>query len=57
MVTLLCFMVPAHVPWYFWGENYYYSWYVTLFRYTLSLHFTWLVNSAAHIWGTKPYDK
>ncbi|XP_047357293.1 acyl-CoA Delta-9 desaturase-like isoform X2 [Vespa velutina] len=25
-------------------------------RYTLSLNLTWLVNSAAHIWGTKPYD-
>lgn len=26
-------------------------------RYVLSLNFTWSVNSAAHIWGYKPYDK
>ena len=26
-------------------------------RYVLSLHATWLVNSAAHLWGTRPYDK
>nr|CAI5820449.1 unnamed protein product [Callosobruchus analis] len=57
MVTLLTFMIPAHIPWYFWGENWWVSWYVTIARYTLSLNFTWLVNSAAHIWGTKPYDK
>ncbi|XP_074038958.1 acyl-CoA Delta-9 desaturase [Leptinotarsa decemlineata] len=57
MVTFLCFMIPAHIPWYFWGEDWWVSWYVTIARYTLSLHFTWLVNSAAHIWGTKPYDK
>ncbi|KAJ8961745.1 hypothetical protein NQ318_021346, partial [Aromia moschata] len=25
--------------------------------YTVSLNGTWLVNSAAHIYGTKPYDK
>ncbi|CAH1990711.1 unnamed protein product [Acanthoscelides obtectus] len=50
-------MIPAHIPWYFWGENWWVTWYVTIFRYTLSLNFTWLVNSAAHIWGTKPYDK
>jgi stearoyl-CoA desaturase (delta-9 desaturase) len=26
-------------------------------RYVLGLNFTWLVNSAAHIWGKKPYDR
>ncbi|CAG9865355.1 unnamed protein product [Phyllotreta striolata] len=56
LVTVLTFLLPAHVPWYFWGENYLIAWYATIFRYTLSLNFTWLVNSAAHIWGTKPYD-
>ncbi|XP_057658392.1 acyl-CoA Delta-9 desaturase-like [Diorhabda carinulata] len=57
LVTLLTFLLPAHIPWYFWGENYFLAWYTCIFRYTLSLNFTWLVNSAAHIWGTKPYDK
>jgi len=22
-----------------------------------SLNFTWSVNSAAHLWGSRPYDK
>lgn len=26
-------------------------------RYCVSLHITWLVNSAAHLWGNKPYDE
>ncbi len=25
-------------------------------RYCLVLHFTWLVNSAAHLYGDHPYD-
>ena len=28
-----------------------------LARYCVSLHITWLVNSAAHLWGYKPYDE
>lgn len=26
-------------------------------RYFFSLHYAWLVNSAAHVWGDKPFDK
>lgn len=28
-----------------------------MLRYCISLHGTWLVNSAAHFYGMKPYDK
>lgn len=27
-----------------------------MLRYVAVLHFTWLVNSAAHMFGNKPYD-
>ena len=27
-----------------------------LLRYVYVLHCTWLVNSAAHLWGSRPYD-
>ncbi|KAF9413285.1 hypothetical protein HW555_008451 [Spodoptera exigua] len=58
LMPLLCFVIPAWIPCYFWGENPWYSWYVaSITRYTVALHFTWLVNSAAHIWGNRPYDK
>ncbi|KAL1123057.1 hypothetical protein AAG570_002145 [Ranatra chinensis] len=56
-MPLLCFVIPTWVPVYFWGENAWTSWYVAaILRYTLTLNGTWLVNSAAHIWGTRPYD-
>lgn len=57
LMPVLCFLIPTWVPCYFWGERAMYSWYITIFRYTTALNLTWLVNSAAHIWGTKPYDK
>ncbi|KAJ8721555.1 hypothetical protein PYW07_002330 [Mythimna separata] len=58
VMPILCFIIPAWIPVYFWGENPWVSWYVaSITRYTVALHFTWLVNSAAHIWGNRPYDK
>ncbi|KAL3279063.1 hypothetical protein HHI36_016577 [Cryptolaemus montrouzieri] len=58
LMPLMCFVIPTFVPWYFWSENFWISWYVAgVLRYTSSLNITWLVNSAAHIWGMKPYDK
>lgn len=42
---------------YFWGETLNNSWHIALLRYLLNLHVAFLVNSAAHYWGTKPYDK
>ncbi|XP_045447448.1 acyl-CoA Delta-9 desaturase-like [Melitaea cinxia] len=58
IMPLICFVIPTWIPVVLWNENPWSSWYVAaIFRYTVSLHFTWLVNSAAHIWGNKPYDK
>ncbi len=49
---------PVFVPWYFWGEDFWVSFFLLFaFRYVTSLHSTWLVNSAAHLWGSRPYDK
>lgn len=57
-VAILCFLVPTLVPWYFWGESLAVGYFVAgLLRYTLILNATWLVNSAAHMWGNRPYDK
>lgn len=52
-----CFIIPTVVP-LLWGEEFYLA-FITqcIFRYVSSLNFTWLVNSAAHMWGTRPYDK
>ncbi|XP_055447576.1 acyl-CoA desaturase 3 [Psammomys obesus] len=57
-VLLLCFILPTLVPWYCWGETFRHSLYVATFlRYAVVLNATWLVNSAAHLYGYRPYDK
>uniref|UniRef100_A0A1B0GE34 Fatty acid desaturase domain-containing protein n=1 Tax=Glossina morsitans morsitans TaxID=37546 RepID=A0A1B0GE34_GLOMM len=55
---LCCFLLPTIVPIYGWGEEVKYALISQcVFRYICSLNFTWSVNSAAHMWGNRPYDK
>ena len=50
--------LPPIVAWYVWNEDPLHSFlYLFAFRYVICLHCTWLVNSAAHLWGDRPYDK
>ncbi|XP_032190629.1 stearoyl-CoA desaturase 5 [Mustela erminea] len=57
-VALMCFLIPTMVPWCFWGESLWNSYFLaSILRYTISLNVTWLVNSAAHMYGNRPYDK
>jgi stearoyl-CoA desaturase (delta-9 desaturase) len=52
----MCFVMPAQVATY-WGEDFWNAFYVAgALRYCVVLHFTWLVNSAAHLYGDHPYD-
>ncbi|XP_069699839.1 acyl-CoA Delta-9 desaturase-like isoform X4 [Periplaneta americana] len=57
LMPLLTFVLPTIVPIYLWNEDPWVSWYTCLLRWVLGLNFTWLVNSAAHMWGNKPYDR
>ncbi|TFJ81352.1 hypothetical protein NSK_007313 [Nannochloropsis salina CCMP1776] len=53
----MCFVMPALVARYFWGEAFWNAfWVAGGLRYCLVLHFTWMVNSAAHLYGDHPYD-
>jgi stearoyl-CoA desaturase (delta-9 desaturase) len=57
-LLLMCFVLPTLVPWYCWGETFVNSLCVSTFlRYAVVLNATWLVNSAAHLYGYRPYDK
>ncbi|XP_060710338.1 acyl-CoA desaturase-like [Hemiscyllium ocellatum] len=57
-VVLMCFFIPTVVPWYFWGESLWNAYFIAaILRYTLVLNATWLVNSAAHMFGNRPYDR
>ena len=40
-----------------WGEGAVVSYFLTITRYVLMLNATWAVNSFAHLYGDKPYDK
>lgn len=58
----LCFFcsvfLPTFIPAVCWGENPVTAFFVLfVIRYVITLHSTWMVNSAAHLWGARPYDK
>lgn len=53
----MCYVMPAQVAQHFWGEQFWTGFFVAgALRYCIVLHFTWLVNSAAHLYGDHPYD-
>ena len=57
----LCFLfsvfLPVLIPCLCWGESPTVAFFVLfLFRYVMTLHSTWFVNSAAHLWGERRYD-
>ncbi|CAG0883744.1 unnamed protein product [Cyprideis torosa] len=56
MMITLNFLLPSIIPWLFWGENLVVAYVINVSRWIFSLNCTWLVNSAAHLWGDKPYD-
>jgi len=57
LMPLCCFIVPTVVPYWVFHESLWCAWHVAVCRYCINLHLTWLVNSAAHMWGYKPYNK
>ncbi|XP_070159023.1 acyl-CoA Delta-9 desaturase-like [Polyergus mexicanus] len=57
LALFLSFVVPTIVPWLGWSENLWYAWHWTVTKYCINLNITWSVNSAAHMWGVKPFDK
>ncbi len=58
LVVLFCFVMPTAVPVLMWGENVWTAFFVAaVFRYVFTLNVTWTVNSIAHFYGSRPYDK
>lgn len=57
LMPFVCFVFPTVIPMVFWNETFKNAYCLNILRYVLCLHATWLVNSAAHMWGSKPYDK
>ncbi|XP_012160504.1 acyl-CoA Delta(11) desaturase isoform X2 [Ceratitis capitata] len=58
LMPIFCFLVPTMIPMYAWNEKFVNAWFVAaMFRWCFTLNVTWLVNSAAHKFGGKPYDR
>ncbi|CAL8145719.1 unnamed protein product [Orchesella dallaii] len=57
LTLFFCFILPWYIPVRLWGEDRWLCWNMVLWRYMILLNFTWCVNSVAHLWGDRPYDK
>ncbi|XP_015431650.1 PREDICTED: acyl-CoA Delta(11) desaturase-like [Dufourea novaeangliae] len=58
LMPLLCFVMPTAVPVLCWGETLTNAYFIAgILRYTFTMHVSGLVNSAAHLYGNKPYDR
>ncbi|XP_077276075.1 acyl-CoA Delta(11) desaturase-like [Temnothorax americanus] len=53
-----CVILPTAIPVYFWNETLGRAIMSQVFiRYMITSHSVWTINSIAHAWGTKPYNK
>ncbi|KAG4074343.1 hypothetical protein HA402_008752 [Bradysia odoriphaga] len=58
LYTIFSLWLPTMIPCYFWGEDPVIALFAAFFaRTVIQLNATWLVNSAAHLYGTRPFDK
>ncbi|KAL7302848.1 hypothetical protein TKK_0004080 [Trichogramma kaykai] len=53
----LAFVIPTLIPVYCFGETYYVAIHAVIIRYVFLLNQTFLVNSFAHMWGNRPYNR
>nr|XP_022906935.1 acyl-CoA desaturase 1-like [Onthophagus taurus] len=57
LMILFCFLIPCTFMRYYLEESWFWSFLSQLGRYVILLNVIWLVNSAAHLYGNKPYNK
>lgn len=57
LIIIFSLILPTLGPVFIWNESLKNAFCLNILRLIHSLNMTWLVNSAAHIWGSKPYDK
>lgn len=58
LFALLCIGFPVVVPWYYWNETLWNSFFVNFnSRFSITLNMAFAVNSFAHMYGSRPYDK
>lgn len=58
LFALLAIGMPVLVPYYYWSEDLWISFWVCFnLRFTVTLNIAFFVNSVAHMYGSRPYDK
>ncbi|XP_015116401.1 acyl-CoA Delta(11) desaturase isoform X2 [Diachasma alloeum] len=58
LFALLAIGFPVWVPCYLWNETLWTSFWINFnFRFCVTLNLAFFVNSVAHMWGQRPYDK
>lgn len=58
LIIIFWLLIPTLLPYLLFDENIIHSFLTCVcFRYVYSLHSTWLVNSVAHLYGNRPYDR
>lgn len=58
LVVIFWFLLPTLIPYLLWNESILHAFLTCVcFRYVFALHSTWTVNSIAHLYGHRPYDK
>lgn len=58
LFALIAIGLPVLVPWYFWNESLWLSFWVNFnLRFCITLNIAFFVNSVAHMYGKRPYDK
>jgi len=57
LALFMTFVFPTVVPHLLWGEPLLTAFMVAIFRYIFFLNAEWCVNSVAHTFGNRPYDK
>ncbi|CAK4070570.1 unnamed protein product [Aphanomyces euteiches] len=56
-VLLMCYIFPTAVGYFMFNSAWLGFWIGGIFRHVWVLHMTWCVNSVAHFFGYKPYDR
>ncbi|XP_054166676.1 stearoyl-CoA desaturase 5-like [Oppia nitens] len=58
LLIIIWAFIPTYIPYKLWAESLWNSFFTCVaLRYVYVLHNSWLVNSAAHLYGNRPYDK
>lgn len=58
LVFMIGIAIPTLIPVYLWNENMMRAFFVcVVLRYCVSLHIAFCINSVAHLFGSRPYDK